>query len=408
MKAHCLLALMLASLTLPALAERESLKEIAAKLTPLKGTTPAQWRITWTGDASTEAIISWSTAEAGSKHVVHYGTSAHGQEVSQYEHRQVCQRSGVYSNSKSVEPAHYHHAQLKGLKPATRYHFVLESDGELSRPLYFITSPAEGTHFSLIHGGDSRTGHLARCHVNQMIAETVAKNPKIVGFIHGGDFINNGKKWSEWRLWLSQHELTTGEDGRVLPVIPARGNHEPGPIYREVFHVPAEGPDWHTTMVGKDIAVVTLDTNVPAAGEQAKWCAQELKRLRPKVTWLLTQYHRPLYPAVKNQTAHAKVFPPIFDQYKVDLACESDGHCIKRTIPIRDNKPDPTGVTYIGEGGLGVGQRKPRTDDWYLKGGVVGSEHHFMLLDFSPETLRIRTLLLDGTVFDDHSLKVRK
>ncbi len=403
MKIPSFIALLLALFTLTAVAEQKSLKEYAESLTPLEGTTPAQWRITWTGDASTEAIISWSTAEAGEKHVLHYGTNAR-----KYDKHQACQVNGKYSGKKDEATAYYHHAKITGLKPATRYHFMLESDGVKSRPFYFITSPAEGTNFSMIHGGDSRSGHLARCHVNQMIAETVEKSPKIVGFIHGGDYINNGKNWKEWRLWLSQHELTTGKDGRVLPVIPARGNHDPGPIYREVFNVPENGPDWHTTMVGKDIAVVTLDTNVPAQGDQAKWCEEELKRLRPQVDWLLVQYHRPLYPAVKKQTSHAKVFPPIFDKYNVDLACESDGHCIKRTIPIRDNKPDPTGVTYIGEGGLGVGQRKPRTDDWYLKGGVVGSEHHIMQLYFTPETLRIRTLLLDGSVFDDHSLKIRK
>ena len=43
-------------------------KVLVNHITKLEGTVPAQWRVIWTGDASTEATISWSTAEEGSKH----------------------------------------------------------------------------------------------------------------------------------------------------------------------------------------------------------------------------------------------------------------------------------------------------------------------------------------------------
>jgi len=386
-------------------AEKTELTKIIEKLTPLEGTVPAQWRITWIGDTTTEATISWTTAEEGSTHEVHYGTSAHGTDVSKYSDKQVCQKNGSYDQGKSG--AYYHHAVIKGLKPATVYYFVLRSDGETSRQFYFVTAPEKAAKFSIIHGGDSRSGHLARCRVNMQIAETVKNNPRIICLAHGGDYIVDGRIWNQWRLWLSQHELTTGEDGRVLPVIPTRGNHDPGPIYQEVFNIDQGAPDWHTTQLGSDVAMVTLDTNVPGGGAQSEWLEEELKRLRPKSTWLLTQYHRPLYPAVKNAPAHTKIFAPLFDQYNVDLACESDGHCIKRTVPIRDGKADPTGVVYIGEGGLGVGARTPKANLWYFDGGKTGKGHHFMQLDFAPETLRIRTILLGGEVFDDVELKVR-
>jgi hypothetical protein len=93
----------------------------------------------------------------------------------------------------------------------------------------------------------------------------------------------------------------------------------------------------------------------------------------------------------------------------VDLVCEADGHCIKRTPPIRGNRIDPTGVVYIGEGGLGVGQRTPKTWRWYLNTpqAKVGSGHHVQLLTFSPDELEIRVILLDGKVFDEHRLAAR-
>ena len=407
--------------------EKLDVNTLVSKMTPLKSTTPAQWRVVWTGDASREATISWTTAEPGKKHVVHYGTKSGGQD-GKLALSQACQSNGLYTimqpnppkkkdgekedakkkAQEKIAPAYYHHARIKNLKPDTRYYFVLESDGERSRELYFRTAPAEGTDFILIHGGDSRSGHANRCRMNLRIAEQATSNPKVLAFAHGGDYIVSGAKWEQWRLWLSQHELTTLEDGRVLPIIPTKGNHDGGKIYFEVFDLEEKTKRWHTTMLGKDVALVTLDTNSPGGGPQAEWLEAELKRLRPSVRWLLVQYHRPMYPAVKGPAKHAPIFCPLFDKYNVDIALESDGHCMKRTVPIRDGKKDPTGILYVGEGGLGVGQRKTHADRWYLKnGGKAGSAHHVMRFDFNPDDLRVRFILMDGSAWDDHTIKAR-
>jgi len=137
------------------------------------------------------------------------------------------------------------------------------------------------------------------------------------------------------------------------------------------------------------------------------WLEKQLSDLRPKSKWLLTNYHRPLYPAVKGPASQTSVFVPLFEKYNVDLALESDGHCVKRTVPIRNGKKDPTGIVYVGEGGLGVGQRQPKKDLWYLQGGYVGRGHHVMQLNFSDTSLDVETILLDGKTVDKISLKRR-
>ena len=386
---------------------------LVSRMTALKGTTPAQWRVIWTGDASREATISWTTAEPGKKHIVYYGTEPGGK-AGRLSKSQECHSNGRYTIKqpkppKVIAPAFYHHARITNLLPDTRYYFRLESDGERSREFYFRTAPADGTEFSLIHGGDSRSGHANRCRMNLRIAEQAASDPSVLAFAHGGDYIVSGTKWEQWRLWLSQHELMTLEDGRVLPIIPTKGNHDSGVIYFEVFDLVEETERWHTTMLGKDVALVTLDTNSPGGGPQAEWLESELKRLRAEVRWLIVQYHRPMYPAVKGPAPHAPIFCPLFDQFNVDLALESDGHCMKRTVPIRAGKKDPTGIVYVGEGGLGVGQRKTDNDRWYIKdGGKAGSAHHVMRLDFQPESLRVRFVLMDGSAWDDHTIKARQ
>ena len=73
-------------------------------------------------------------------------------------------------------------------------------------------------------------------------------------------------------------------------------------------------------------------------------------------------------------------------------------------------KVDPDGVVYIGEGGLGVGQRTPKTDRWYLKDTAeqCGSEHHVHLITFYADRLEVRVIQLGGEVFDEFALKPRQ
>ncbi len=380
-------------------------QELIPRMTPLKGTTPAQWRVMWNGDASREATISWSTKQQGSKHRVLYGTSADKLDLIQ-----DCQVNEPYragSKPNEVVGAFYHHARISGLKPDTTYHFVMESDGESSRTLHFRTAPQSGTGFSIIHGGDSRSGLDDRCRMNLLIAALARDDDKILAFAHGGDYVKSGHSWDEWRMWLSHHELTTAPDGRVLPIIPARGNHDGGAFYGQIFDQNRPGGIWYLTRLGKDVALVTLDTSA-AAAPQAEWLETQLSSLRPQTRWLMVQYHRPMYPAIKGPAEQAPIFCPLFDKYNVDIALESDGHCMKRTVPIRDGKKDPSGVIYVGEGGLGVQQKKPSRNQWYLQdGGVAAYGHHVMRFDFTDEALRCRFILMNRKVWDDHSVKAR-
>ncbi len=389
-------------------------KKLIKMLTPLAGSTPAQWRVVWSGDTTTTATVSWSTAVSGKKHTLHYGTKPFGTDVAKYENHLECKKSGAYSiNAKEAETtktAFYHHVPMTGLMPNTKYYFVMESDGEFSRQLYFKTCP-KAENFKLLVGGDSRSGLASRCRMNLRLAKELKEKPEIVALNHGGDYIGSGHSWRQWRQWLSHHELTTLEDGRVLPIIPTRGNHDGGPIFFEVFNLDKmtdKHSFWHTISLGEDVQIITLDTNYSAKGPQEKWLTKQLSTIRPKTTWLLTNYHRPLYPAVKSPAGQTAVFVPLFEKYNVDLALESDGHCIKRTVPIRDGKKDASGVVYIGEGGLGVGQYRPKEDLWYLKnGGYVSRGHHVMQLSFSKDALNIETILMNGKVTDTHTLKPR-
>ncbi|MDG1985346.1 MAG: metallophosphoesterase family protein [Planctomycetota bacterium] len=376
--------------------------------TRLEGTQPAQWRLVWTTSPAHEVTVSWTTLEAGTSHKVHVrprpgsqgleSTSVPSGQGERRAREVMAHRSGAYTLSPTeVEKeagAFYHHARVTGLQASSAYWLQIESDGRLSPELHFLTAPAEDRPFKMVHGGDSRTGISERQEMNRFIGRLADEHPELISFAHGGDYIANGRLWGHWRLWLSQNEWTTSPSGRVLPMIPTRGNHEPGPIFDEVFDDPGgAGLNYFSTDLTPQVSLITLNTEISAAGDQAVWLERELQRLRPQRRWLLSQYHRALYPAVKDPASAKLHWVPLFEEHNVDLVLESDGHSVKRTVPIRAEKVDPSGVIYIGEGGLGVPQRTPKSDRWFLQEpGMSGKSHHVVLLEFGPAGLDSRIL----------------
>jgi len=369
----------------------ESSGSFDAPWTELSGSRPAQWRVVWTTDPARTATIAWTTAEAGEEHVVHLEPEGVEEEAARVV---AATRNGRYSRSSADDSeAWYHHARVEDLSPNTTYRFRLESDGQRSPELRFRTAPAGDRPVAILAGGDSRTGHAARMRVNASIARRIAADPELLAFSHGGDYVANGDRWDQWSAWLSHHELATSADGRVLPIVPTRGNHDYGPLYDEVFDAPGRRDGWFRTQLSSRVSLLTLNSNVSAAGRQLTWLQRDLQFASGTARWIVVSYHRPLYPAVKTPGPAKGFWTPVFDRFGVDLALESDGHCIKRTLPIRDDEPDPEGVVYVGEGGLGVPQRTPRTDEWYLEPpGFAARGHHVLRLDFSTEELRVRFL----------------
>ncbi|MGB7326046.1 MAG: metallophosphoesterase family protein [Rubripirellula sp.] len=375
---------------------------------PLAGTAPAQWRVVWTDDPATTATISWNTQSVGRDHSVRYHVKG-SDEVAAVS----LAETGRYTDG-SFE-LYYHHVKLTDLQPATAYEIVMVSDGEQSPVFYFVTAPDTDREFSIMHGGDSRSDRDARRRMNTMISKMVEASfdnddpsDDVLALAHGGDYVVTGPKVELWSAWLSDHELTTATDGRLLPIIPARGNHDKGKPFNEVFGFPDDDRNYYAISIGPQVRMVTLNSETSAAGDQAAWLGDELSDSRGSHRWLLAQYHRPVYPAVKTPGSGLKAWVPLFEKFNVDLVCEADGHNIKRTVPIRNGKNDPTGVVYIGEGGLGVAQRTPKTDRWFLQSpGMADQGNHVFVLTFGKDTLRGKCVLEGGEIRDEFTRNVR-
>jgi hypothetical protein len=131
--------------------------------------------------------------------------------------------------------------------------------------------------------------------------------------------------------------------------------------------------------------------------------AENLSLATDKSQWIIANYHRPAWPGVKRPGRALKHWVPLFEDHQVDLVFESDGHVLKKTVPIyRNRRDDAKGIIYVGEGGMGVPMRTPsKTTEWYLQApGYAHSHYHVMSLAVTEEKLRLQIHLLDGSIFD--------
>ena len=381
----------------------------ATAVATLEGTQPAHFRVAWTDDPATTATVSWSTRKMATKNTLSFRIKG---EVDAVESTALAESGRMTGGEAEI---YYHHVRLKDLTPSTAYEVQMISGADHSPWFYFVTGPADDRSFSILHGGDSRSGLEDRKKINKMIAKMVDESfanedeaDDILALAHGGDYVVRGKNVRLWSKWLTDFELTIGKDGRLLPIIPARGNHDAGKPFDQIFGFPDRDKNYYAVSIGPQVRFVTLNSEISAAGDQAKWIDSEMKTARSSHRWLLAQYHRPIYPAVKAPLAALKVWAPLFEKHNVDLVCESDGHNIKRTVPIRDGQQDPSGVVYIGEGGLGVAQRAPKLDRWYLQSpGMAEHAHHVFVLTFGKEKLLGKCVKLDGSLGDEFTRPVR-
>lgn len=407
----------------PAQPEEEAAEAEAAAGAPVIEDT-VHHRVLWMKNPSREAVLSWTTYFEGSDHRVHYDVVSREGRVEEYANEAATFSDGRFTMVRddwqwSPNPGFYHHVHLGDLEPDTFYYVVFASDDKVSEEFHFRTAPADDKEMAVLFGGDSRIGgadpyeHTDRQKMNLRMASLFEANPRIYALVHGGDYC----QLAEWRYlepWLSDHEMTTTAQGRLLPIIPARGNHDRAIGFEEMFTWPDLGRDYYfATDLGPEISLLTLNTEISLGGDQRDWLAMTLEEKRPKHRWVFVQYHRPAYSSVRgvqDGAGRRNNWVPYFEQFNVDLVCESHDHALKRTLPIRAGAPDPeNGIIYIGDGGLGVPQRTPDPSRWWLQEpGFATSAHHVHVFEFGKEELHVRAYGMDGEILDDFIVTARQ
>ncbi len=350
-------------------------------------------RAMWGADPSTAVTLAWDQTEGGDA-MVHYGTEDGGTLATAYPFTKTPDRAEDYKGMRS------RFARLTGLQPDTAYYYVVADAGTVSRRFWFRTAPATRQPFPFIAGGDSGGNRAARQQANRMVAKL---RPLFVAFT--GNMTASGTD-TQWVEWMNDWQAATGADGRIFPVIPARGAQEAdNEVLARLFDLPGTDNRQALTFGGDLLRLYSLNAEMADDAGQRAWLADDLAAAQG-VKWRAAIYGRAIRPhtaAVAEGGAGQMAWAGLFNEHGVDLAVEGGSGCMKRTFPLvpsRDSgraagfaRNDARGTIYIGEGAWGATLRQVNDNKPWTNAGE--SFNGFDLIDVRADRMEVRTVRTD-------------
>ncbi|MDN5213490.1 metallophosphoesterase family protein [Fulvivirgaceae bacterium BMA12] len=332
-----------------------------------------KYRLVWRDDPTTNLTIAWDQHEDVNP-VVMYGLRDHGRAFWKYKHSQKAERVLEKYEMNT------HFASLTDLKPDKAYYFVIKDDNGVSERYWFRTAPDKPKPFTFVAGGDTKSDDEpleAGRASNRLVSKL---RPLFVMF--NGDFCSgNGTDAKRWHTWLKDwQELTTTEDGRMIPVFPVHGNHENGDHanLNYIFNAPYQDNDssriyFSLSFGGDFFHMISLNSEIDEGGAQRDWLKNDL-RTHKDFRMKIAGYHKPFWPHTARKAENEYQFNQwayLFYDYGLDVALDGDSHMSKITYPLRPDstsadsfmgfvRDDENGTMFLGEGSWGA---FPRVND---------------------------------------------
>ena len=371
---------------------------------------PRHVYLTWQGDTSRTITINYQTFEAAETSTVFFDTKPRNGRVSEY--RQKAQGS-AHQIPELPDARNIHWVELTNLTPGGTYYFIAgDAQHGFTAERKFRTLPAGSQNLRFVIGGDMNIGP----DVPTLLQQSAKLSPAfgVVGgdIAYANDNLTNYAKWDAWLDHWQTNMVTPA--GFTIPMVLAIGNHEVrggtatsptnGQFYLRYFAQNGERTYYSRTF-GKNLAMFLLDSGhlSPHGGEQAAWLDAELAALK-SVPTKFAVYHVPLYTTVRpfdngGSVLGRQAWLPIFDRHHLTAAFEHHEHAFKRTQLLRENKPDPQGTLYLGDGCWGQGARKvdPQLRWYQVKAASI---QHFWRVDVGPKRVEYRAVNKAGHIFD--------
>lgn len=350
-----------------------------------------KYRAMWREDPATSMVIGWNQ-KSGSSPTVYLDKTDYGQDYSRYRFSKTPDHVIVMKGMNN------HFVRLKGLQPNTVYYFVIRDNEGVSKRFSFKTAPDNPyERLSIIAGGDSRNNRDVRQDANKLVSKL---RPHVVLF--NGD-MTDGDSDVEWQEWFDDWQLTISGDGRLAPVLVARGNHEvSNTVVTELFDLPNPDAYYALTMGGTLLRIYTLNSMFPAGGPQRQWLESDLTR-NVDFTWKIAQYHLSMRPHTAKKPDNSDQYfnwASLFYGFNVNLAIESDAHVAKVTWPVRPSteagssegfiRDDNGGTVYTGEGGWGAPLRDCNDNKPWTRNS--GSFNQFSWIFVDENQMEVRTV----------------
>jgi len=355
-----------------------------------------KYRLMISGDPATTITIGWNQT-SGSNPQVYYGTVDHGTNWSQYTNVKGVDRSVSFRGMNN------RFTRLTGLTPNTNYYFVIRDSGGTSQRFWFRTAPDDLSRLSFIAGGDSRNNRTPRQRANLLVSKL-----KPHGVFFGGDMTDDDTS-SEWQNWFDDWQLTTASDGRMFPIVAARGNHEyDAQTVYNLFDTPNTNSYYAVTFGDDLIRTYTLNSEISVLGNQLTWLQNDLNSTAGTgAKWKMAQYHKPMRPHTSGKSEGNDIYnawAQLFYDEGVRLVVDCDSHMAKTTYPIKPSSGSGSdegfeidntfGTVYTGEGCWGAPLRSANDAKSWTRN--LGSFNQFKLIFVDENKIELRTIRVDN------------
>ncbi len=354
-----------------------------------------KYRCIWRDNPATTMTIGWNQI-SGKNPVVYYDVVDNGTKSNLYA---FYQKPNKVLKAKGMNN---HFVRLTKLQPNTSYYFVIKDSEGVSQRFWFKTAPDNPyERLSIVAGGDSRNHRNARRNANKIVSRL---RPHCVVF--GGDMTGLDRA-GQWKKWFDDWQHTIGKDGRMIPIIAARGNHEfSNKSLVNLFDVPHPNVYYALTLGGSLLRVYTLNTMIATGGNQKKWLESDLQQ-HGNIRWKMAQYHHPMRPHTAKKAEGQKTYrnwAKIFYDYGVRLVVECDAHVVKTTWPVRPSyerghdmgfvRDDKNGITFVGEGCWGAPIRANNDDKKWTRNSGSFNQVKWVFVDY--DGIEVRTVKTDN------------
>lgn len=318
------------------------------------GAMPDRVILNWTEDASTGFSVTWRTSTEIEKGIGEIVLADDGKDFPK-QARKVDAATGSYTTN--LGPAHTHSVTFSGLTPATDYLYRVGDGKNWSEWSQVRTASGKTEPVTFLYFGDVQAGIFS--HGSRVIRKAYAMAPDARFMVYAGDLVNRfnlDEEWGEWH-WAG------GWINKVVPSVPAPGNHEYGKLtpesaraitvnWRNQFTLPENGvageeeKNYYTDIEG--LRMVALNSNAQQK-EQAEWLDKLLTN-NPK-PWTVIAFHHPFYSTAKkrNNKALREFWQPVFDKHKVDLVLQGHDHAYGRSgLMVAEGAPaSKAGTVYV-------------------------------------------------------------
>jgi hypothetical protein len=303
---------------------------------------------------------------------------------------------------RGVKENHYlYEFRLENLTGRQTYYYRVAAGEEKSAIRNFTTYGGNKKNIHFVAMGDSRSNP----DIFKAIMTNV-KNDRPDFIISMGDLVGRGGAFDEWNTYF----FNIAEDVIAdIPLVSALGDHEGnddnGELFRHYFLTDEPlKKQWFSFDYG-DAHFAVLDYRRADSAEMINWFIDDVSK--SKARWKFVYMHRPCYNFSGHQSRWGfNKWPELFRKFKIDIVFAGHSHIYERFFPIRPfDEADAWAVTYITTGGAGAGLYKETGK--YKPLAAAGSINHFVDIRISGDTLILRTIKNDASLFDSLTITKR-